>query len=120
MPRTKNRVASKARRKKVFKLAKGYFGTRKSNIETARNAVDKALAYAYVGRKQKKRDYRSLWIERINAGVREHGMVYSKFINGLKLAKIDLDRKVLSDLAIRDKETFAKIVEKAKASLGAV
>jgi large subunit ribosomal protein L20 len=114
MPRTKNRVASKARRKKVFKLAKGYFGTRKSNIETARNAVDKALAYAYVGRKQKKRDYRSLWIERINAGVRLEGLTYSKFMHALKLKGIDLNRKSLADLAMNQPVAFKAIIDKVK------
>ncbi len=114
MPRTKNRVASKARRKKVLKLAKGYFGTRKSNIETARNAVDKALAYAYVGRKQKKRDYRSLWIERINAAARLEGMSYSKFMSGLKEKGIELNRKALADLAMNQPEAFKAIVHKVK------
>jgi large subunit ribosomal protein L20 len=114
MPRTKNRVASKARRKKVLKLAKGYFGTRKSNIETARNAVDKALAYAYVGRKQKKRDYRSLWIERINAGARLEGMSYSKFMNAIKEKGIELNRKALADLAMNQPEAFKAIVNKVK------
>jgi large subunit ribosomal protein L20 len=114
MPRTKNRVASKARRKKVLDRAKGYWGTRKSNIETARNAVDKALAYAYVGRKQKKRDYRSLWIERINAAARIEGMSYSRFMDGLKKANITLNRKVLADLAMNQPEAFKAIAAKVK------
>ncbi|GDX47950.1 MAG: 50S ribosomal protein L20 [Bacteroidota bacterium] len=114
MPRTKNRVASKARRKKVLKLAKGYFGTRKSNIETARNAVDKALAYAYVGRKQKKRDYRSLWIERINAAARLEGMSYSKFMNAVKEKGIELNRKALADLAMNQPDAFKAIANKVK------
>lgn len=114
MPRTKNRVASKARRKKVLKLAKGYFGTRKSNIETARNAVDKALAYAYVGRKQKKRDYRSLWIERINAAARLEGLSYSKFMNGIKEKGISLNRKALADLAMNHPEAFKSLADKVK------
>lgn len=114
MPRTKNRVASKARRKKVLDRAKGFWGTRKSNIETARNAVDKALAYAYVGRKQKKRDYRSLWIERINAGARLEGISYSKFMDGLKKANITLNRKVLADLAMNQPDAFKAIVAKVK------
>ncbi len=114
MPRTKNRVASKARRKKVLKLAKGYFGTRKSNIETARNAVDKALAYAYVGRKQKKRDYRSLWIERINAAARLEGLSYSKFMNGIKEKGITLNRKALADLAMNHPDAFKSIASKVK------
>jgi large subunit ribosomal protein L20 len=114
MPRTKNRVASKARRKKVLDRAKGFWGTRKSNIETARNAVDKALAYAYVGRKQKKRDYRALWIERINAAARIEGMSYSKFMDGLKKANITLNRKVLADLAMNQPEAFKAIAAKVK------
>jgi large subunit ribosomal protein L20 len=114
MPRTKNRVASKARRKKVLDRAKGFWGTRKSNIETARNAVDKALAYAYVGRKQKKRDYRSLWIERINAGARQEGLSYSKFMDGLKKANITLNRKVLADLAMNQPAAFKAIAAKVK------
>ena len=114
MPRTKNRVASKARRKKVLDRAKGYWGTRKSNIETARNAVDKALAYAYVGRKQKKRDYRSLWIERINAGARIEGLSYSRLMDGLKKANITLNRKVLADLAMNQPDAFKAIVAKVK------
>ncbi|HZG01321.1 MAG TPA: 50S ribosomal protein L20 [Chitinophagales bacterium] len=114
MPRTKNRVASKARRKKVLDRAKGFWGTRKSNIETARNAVDKALAYAYVGRKQKKRDYRSLWIERINAGARQEGLSYSKFMDGLKKAHITLNRKALADLAMNQPAAFKAIAAKVK------
>ena len=118
MSRVKRGVTKRARHKKILKMAKGYRGRAKNCFRIAIEKVEKALRYAYRDRKARKRDFRGLWIQRINAGVREHGMVYSKFINGLKLAKIDLDRKVLSDLAIRDKETFAKIVEKAKASLG--
>ena len=114
MPRTKNRVASKARRKKVLDRAKGYWGTRKSNIETARNAVDKALGYAYVGRKQKKRDYRALWIERINAGARLEGLSYSRLMDGLKKANITLNRKVLADLAMNQPVAFKAIVAKVK------
>ena len=114
MPRSVNSVASRARRKKVLNRAKGYWGTRKSNIETAKNAVDKALAYAYVGRKQKKRDYRSLWIIRINAGVREHGLSYSRFTAALKKHNIDLNRKVLADLAMNEPVAFKAIVDKVK------
>lgn len=119
MSRVKRGVTKRARHKKILKMAKGYRGRAKNCFRVAIEKVEKALRYAYRDRKARKRDFRGLWIQRINAGVREHGMVYSKFINGLKLAKIDLDRKVLSDLAIRDKDAFAKIVEKAKASLGA-
>ena len=119
MSRVKRGVTKRARHKKILKMAKGYRGRAKNCFRIAIEKVEKALRYAYRDRKARKRDFRGLWIQRINAGVREHGMVYSKFINGLKLAKIDLDRKVLSDLAIRDKDAFAKIVEKAKVSLGA-
>ena len=119
MSRVKRGVTKRARHKKILKMAKGYRGRAKNCFRIAIEKVEKALRYAYRDRKARKRDFRGLWIQRINAGVREHGMVYSKFINGLKIAKIDLDRKVLSDLAIRDKEAFAKIVAKAKASLGA-
>ncbi|GDX35897.1 MAG: Ribosomal protein [Pseudomonadota bacterium] len=119
MSRVKRGVTKKARHKKILKLAKGYRGRAKNCFRVAIEKVEKALRYAYRDRKARKRDFRSLWIQRINAGVREHGMIYSKFINGLKLAKIDLDRKVLADLAVREPETFAKIVEKAKKALQA-
>ncbi|GDX52967.1 50S ribosomal protein L20 [Bacteroidota bacterium] len=115
MPRSVNAVASRARRKKVLERAKGYWGTRSTNISTAKNAVDKALAYAYVGRKQKKRDYRSLWIVRINAGVHEHGLTYGRFISALKKHNIELNRKVLADLAMNEPAAFKAIVEKVKA-----
>ncbi len=98
-------------------MAKGYRGRAKNCYRIAIEKVEKALQYAYRDRRVKKRDFRALWIQRINAAVREHGLIYSKFISGLKNAKIDLDRKVLSDLAIREPETFSKIVEKAKAAL---
>ncbi len=114
MPRSVNAVASRARRKKVLERAKGYWGTRSTNISTAKNAVDKALAYAYVGRKQKKRDYRSLWIVRINAGVHEHGMTYGRFIAALKKNNIELNRKVLADLAMNEPVAFKAIVDKVK------
>jgi large subunit ribosomal protein L20 len=119
MSRVKRGVTKKARHKKILKMAKGYRGRAKNCFRIAIQKVEKALRYSYRDRKVRKRDFRALWIQRINAGVREHGLVYSKFINGLKIAKIDLDRKVLSDLASRDKETFAKIVEMAKKSLKA-
>ncbi len=118
MSRVKRGVTKKARHKKILKLAKGYRGRAKSCFRVAIQKVEKALRYAYRDRKARKRDFRALWVQRINAAVRERGMVYSKFINGLKLAKIDLDRKVLSDLAIREPETFSKIVEQAKKALG--
>jgi large subunit ribosomal protein L20 len=117
MSRVKRGVTKRARHKKILKLAKGYRGRAKNCFRVAIEKVEKALRYAYRDRKARKRDFRGLWIQRINAGVREHGMIYSRFINGLKLAKIDLDRKVLADLAVKEPETFAKIVEKAKKAL---
>jgi large subunit ribosomal protein L20 len=117
MSRVKRGVTKRARHKKILKMAKGYRGRAKNCYRIAIEKVEKALQYAYRDRRNKKRDIRALWIQRINAAVREHGLIYSKFINGLKNAQIDLDRKVLSDLAIREPETFTKIVEKAKAAL---
>ena len=114
MPRSVNSVASKARRKKVLKLAKGYYGRRKNVWTVAKNAVEKGLVYAYIGRKQKKRNFRSMWIVRINAGVRPFGMSYSVFINKLQTAGIELNRKVLADLAMNHPEAFKAIVEKVK------
>ncbi|MDQ3395034.1 MAG: 50S ribosomal protein L20 [Bacteroidota bacterium] len=114
MPRSVNAVASRARRKKILKIAKGYFG-RGSNVWTvAKNKVEKGLQYAYRDRKAKKRDFRALWIQRINAGVREYGLSYSKFMGSLKKASIDLNRKVLADLAMNHPEAFKAIVEKVK------
>jgi large subunit ribosomal protein L20 len=114
MPRSVNHVASRARRKKVLKLAKGYFGRRKNVWTVAKNAVEKGLVYAYIGRKQKKRKFRSLWIVRINAGVRPFGLSYSVFINKLQTAGIELNRKVLADLALNHPDAFKAIVEKVK------
>lgn len=119
MSRVKRGVTKKARHKKILKLAKGYRGRAKNCFRIAIERVEKALQYAYRDRRNKKRDFRALWIQRINAAVRTHGLIYSTFINGLKLAKIDLDRKVLADLAVREPETFGKIVEKAKSALKA-
>jgi large subunit ribosomal protein L20 len=119
MSRVKRGVTKKARHKKILKLAKGYRGRAKNCYRIAIEKVEKALQYAYRDRRVKKRDFRALWIQRINAAVRQHDLIYSKFINGLKLANIELDRKVLSDLATRDPETFAKIVQKAKEALKA-
>jgi len=119
MSRVKRGVAKKARHKKILKMAKGYRGRAKNCFRVAIQKVEKALRYAYRDRKVRKRDFRGLWIQRINAAVREHGLVYSRFISGLKAANIDLDRKVLSDIAIREPETFAKIVEKVKTALKA-
>lgn len=113
MPRSVNAVASRARRKKILKQSKGFYGKRKNVYTVAKNIVEKGQTYSYVGRKLKKRDYRSLWIMRINAACRLNGMKYSQFINGLKLAGIDLDRKVLSDIAIHDEKGFAAIVKQA-------
>ena len=114
MPRSVNAVAAKARRKKVIKAAKGYFGRRKNVHTVAKNAVEKAMQYAYIGRKQKKRNFRSLWIQRINAGVREHGMSYSTFMGAISKKGIALNRKVLADLAMNHPEAFEAIVNKAK------
>ncbi|MEQ9441849.1 MAG: 50S ribosomal protein L20 [Cyclobacteriaceae bacterium] len=114
MPRSVNNVASRARRKKVLKQAKGYWG-RRSNVWTvAKNAVEKGMVYAYRDRKQKKREIRGLWIQRINAGVREHGLSYSQFMGALKTAGVDLNRKVLADLAMNHPSAFKAIVEKVK------
>lgn len=117
MSRVKRGVTKKARHKKILKMAKGYRGRAKNCFRIAIEKVEKALQYSYRDRKVRKRDFRALWIQRINAAVREHGMIYSTFINGLKLAKIDLDRKVLSDLAIKQPEVFQEIVAKAKKAL---
>ncbi len=114
MPRSVNAVASRARRKRVLKAAKGYFGKRKNVYTVAKNVMEKGLTYSYVGRKNKKREYRALWITRINAAVREQGMTYSEFINKLATKKIDLNRKVLADLAMNEPETFKKLVESVK------
>ena len=109
--------ANRARRKKILKMAKGYRGRAKSCITVAREKVEKGLRYAYRDRHAKKRTFRSLWIQRINAGVREHGLVYSQFMNGLLKAGIEIDRKVLSDLATREPVAFKAIVEQSKAAL---
>jgi large subunit ribosomal protein L20 len=114
MPRSKNAVASKARRKKILKLAKGYFGSRKNLLTVAKNSVEKALCYAYIGRKHRKRDFRALWIQRINAGARLHGMSYSEFIGKLHKSGVELNRKVLADLAMNHPEAFKAVVEKVK------
>lgn len=114
MPRSVNSVASRARRKKVMKQAKGYFGRRKNVWTVAKNAVEKALVYAYRDRRQKKRNFRSLWIARINAGARQHGLSYSQFMGKLKANNIELNRKVLADLAMNQPEAFEAIVNKVK------
>lgn len=117
MSHVKRGVTRHARHKKVLKLAKGYRGRAKNCFSIAIEKVEKALQYAYRDRRARKRDFRALWIQRINAGVRENGLVYSQFINGLKLASIELDRKVLADLAVRDPQAFKAVVEQAKAAL---
>ena len=114
MPRSVNSVASKARRKKILKQAKGYFGRRKNVFTVAKNAVEKALTYAYRDRKTNKRNFRALWIQRINAGAREHGLSYSQFMGLIKEKNIQLNRKVLADLAMNHKDIFKKIVESVK------
>ena len=119
MPRVKRGVTARARHKKVLALAKGYRGRRKNVYRVAKQAVMKAGQYAYRDRRQRKRQFRQLWIVRINAGARENGLSYSKFMNGLKRASIEIDRKVLADLAVFDKAAFAQLVEKAKAALAA-
>ncbi|SFH78423.1 50S ribosomal protein L20 [Halpernia frigidisoli] len=114
MPRSVNSVASRARRKKLMKQAKGFFGRRKNVWTVAKNAVHKAMEYAYRGRKEKKRNFRSLWIMRINAGAREYGMSYSQFMGALKKSNIELNRKVLADLAMNHPEAFKAIVDQVK------
>lgn len=114
MPRSVNTVASKRRRKKFIEAAKGYWGRRKNVYRVARNAVEKGLLYAYRHRKTNKRMFRRLWIQRINAGVRQYGMSYSVFMDKLRKKNIDLDRKVLADLAMNNPEAFKAVVEKVK------
>ena len=117
MARVKGGPTSHARHKKVINKAKGYYGRRKNCFRTAKQAVDKAGEYAYIARKQKKRNFRKLWIQRINAAARLNGMTYSRFMNGIKLAGIELDRKVLADIAARDEAAFAAIAKQAEAAL---
>ena len=119
MPRVKRGVTARARHKKVLNAAKGYRGRRSSVFRIAKEAVMKAGQYAYRDRRAKKRVFRALWIARINAAVRDGGMTYSRFMNGLKRAKIEVDRKVLADLAVMDKPAFARFMEQAKAGLAA-
>jgi large subunit ribosomal protein L20 len=117
MARTKRGVTTHARHKKVLDMAKGYVGRANNNYRIALEKVEKGLQYAYRDRRNRKRDFRGLWIQRINAGAREHGLTYSQFINGVKRAGIDLDRKVLSDLAIREPAAFAAIAKQAQEAL---
>lgn|SRR5690606_25379800 len=114
MPRSVNNVASRAKRKRILKLAKGFFGRKKNVWTVAKNAIEKGLVYAYRDRKQKKREFRAVWIQRINAGVRLHGLSYSEFMGKLKKSGIDLNRKVLADLAMNHPEAFKAVVEKVK------
>src|ERR687895_777101 len=117
MARTARSVHARKKRRKVLEQAKGYRGTKHTSYKRAKEQVWKSGVYAYEGRKQRKRDFRALWIQRINAGVREQGLSYSLFIHGLKLAEIDLDRKILADLAVTEPEIFAAIVTQAKNAL---
>jgi large subunit ribosomal protein L20 len=117
MSHVKRGVTARARHKKILKLAKGYRGRAKNCFRVAIQKVEKALQYAYRDRKVRKRDFRGLWIQRINAAVREKGLIYSQFINGLKIANIIIDRKILADLAVREPDVFSKIIEKVKLTL---
>ena len=119
MARTARSVHARKKRKKVLEQAKGYRGTKKSSYKRAKEQVWKGGVYAYAHRKQRKRDFRALWIQRINAGAREQGLSYSRLVHGLKLAEIDLDRKILADLAVTEPEAFAAVVGKAKDALEA-
>ncbi len=114
MPRSVNAVASRARRKRILKAAKGFYGKRKNVYTVAKNVLEKGQTYAYVGRKNKKREYRQLWIARINAAVREEGITYSEFIHKLAEKNIDLNRKVLADLAMNEPETFKNLIASVK------
>ena len=117
MARTARSVHARKKRRKILEQAKGYRGTKNSSYKRAKEQVWKGGVYAYAGRKQRKRDFRSLWIQRINAGVREHGLSYSQFVHGLRLAEVDLDRKILADLAATEPAAFAAVVEKVKDAL---
>ena len=118
MARVKRGVTAHAKHKKVLKAAKGYYGRRKNTIRVAKQAVEKAAQYAYRDRKRRKRTFRSLWIQRINAASREHGMTYGRFIDGLSKAGIEIDRKVLADIAVRDSDAFKALVAQAQAAVG--
>ena len=119
MARVKRGVTARRRHKKILSRAKGYYNARRKVFRVAKQAVTKALQYAYIGRKQKKRQFRALWIVRINAGARQFGLSYSRLMNGLKKAGIEVDRKVLADIAVHDIKAFGTLAEKAKASLAA-
>ncbi|HIX50769.1 MAG TPA: 50S ribosomal protein L20 [Candidatus Borkfalkia faecavium] len=115
--RIKRAVNAVKKRRKIFRLSKGYFGSKSRSYRIAREAVMKSLMYAYIGRKNRKRDFRQLWIARINAAARMNGLSYSKFMHGLKVAGINLNRKVLADIAVNDAAAFAALAEKAKAAI---
>jgi len=117
MSRAPRSVPSHARRKKVFKQAKGFYGRRKNTITSANAAVDRSLQHNYIGRKEKKRNFRALWIQRINAAVRLHDLTYSRFIAGLAKAGVDLDRKVMADIAMHEPDAFKGLIDKAKSAL---
>lgn len=117
MARVKRGVTGHAKHKKVLKAAKGFYGRRKNTIRIAKQAVEKSLQYAYRDRKNRKRNFRALWIQRINAAAREHGLTYGRFIDGLNKSGIEIDRKVLSDMAIHEPQAFAALVEKSKSAL---
>lgn len=117
MARVKRAVNALKKRRKVFRLSKGYFGAKSKQYRAASEQVRRSLRYAYIGRKLRKRDFRKLWIARINAAVRPYGLSYSRFINGLKLAGIEVNRKILADLAVNDPQAFAKLVDAAKAKI---
>jgi len=118
MARVKRGVTAHAKHKKILKAAKGFYGRRKNTIRIAKQAVEKALQYTYRDRKRRKRSFRSLWIQRINAATREHGLTYGRFIDGLNKAGIEIDRKVLADIAVRDAAAFKALVEKAQSAAG--
>ena len=119
MPRVKRGTSSKKRRNRIFEAAKGYYGTRHRLLKTAREAVHKGWKYAYLDRKQRKREFRKLWIARINAAAREHGISYSRLIHGLAVAGVEVDRKILAELAVNDEQTFAGLVQVAKTAVAA-
>lgn len=119
MARVKGAMMTRKRRNKILKLAKGYWGAKSTHFKMANQAVMKSLTYAYVGRKRKKRDYRQLWITRINAACKMNGMNYSRFMHGLKLSGIEMNRKMLSEMAIHEPEAFTALAEKAKLAIGA-
>ncbi len=116
MPRSKNSVASRARRKKVLKEARGYWGAKSRLFRSAKESIDQAGLYSYIGRRQKKRNFRRLWILRINAAVRQHGLSYGRFINGLQKVNVQMNRKVLADLAVNDPNSFKSLVDLVKSN----